>query len=30
VTNDIENVLRRIEHDHQGSIADTLVFYRDS
>jgi hypothetical protein len=30
VTNDIENVLRRIEHDHQGSIADTLVIYRDS
>ena len=30
VTNDIENVLRRIEHDHQGSIADTLIIYRDS
>jgi hypothetical protein len=30
VTNDIENVLRRIEHDHQGSIADALIIYRDS
>lgn len=30
VTNDIENVLRKIEHYHQGSIADFKIMYRDS
>jgi hypothetical protein len=30
VTNDIEAVLRRIEHWHQGSIAGFRIMYRDS
>ena len=30
VTNDMENVLRRIEHYHQGSIARFSIIYRDS
>jgi hypothetical protein len=30
VTNDIENVLRKIEYYHQGSIAAFHIMYRDS
>ena len=30
VTNDIENVLRKIEYWHQGSIAAFRIMYRDS
>ena len=30
VTNDIENVLRKIEYWHQGSIAAFKIMYRDS
>ena len=30
VTNDIENVLRKIEYWHQGSIATFRIMYRDS
>jgi hypothetical protein len=30
VTNDMENVLRRIEYYHQGSIARFSIIYRDS
>jgi hypothetical protein len=30
VTNDIENVLRKIEHYHQGSITGSKIMYRDS
>jgi hypothetical protein len=30
VTNDIENVLRKIEAWHQGSIAGYQIIYRDS
>ena len=30
VTNDIENVLRKIEYWHQGSIATLRIMYRDS
>ncbi len=30
VTNDIESVLRKIEHYHQGSIAGIKIMYRDS
>ena len=30
VTNDIENVLRKIEHYHQGSISGFKIMYRDS
>jgi hypothetical protein len=30
VTNDIERVLRKIEHYHQGSIAGFKIMYRDS
>jgi hypothetical protein len=30
VTNDIENVLRKIEAWHQGSIAGFKIMYRDS
>jgi len=30
VTNDIENVLRKIEAWHQGSIAGYQIMYRDS
>jgi hypothetical protein len=30
VTNDIENVLRKIEHYHQGSIVHFKIMYRDS
>jgi hypothetical protein len=30
VTNDVENVLRKIEHYHQGSIAACKIMYRDS
>jgi hypothetical protein len=30
VTNDVENVLRKIEHYHQGSIAGFRIMYRDS
>jgi len=30
VTNDIENVLRKIEEYHQGSIAGFKIMYRDS
>jgi hypothetical protein len=30
VTNDIENVLRKIEGWHQGSIAGFKIMYRDS
>ena len=30
VTNDIENVLRKIEAWHQGSIAGVRIMYRDS
>jgi hypothetical protein len=30
VTNDIENVLRKIEHYHQGSIIGFKIMYRDS
>lgn len=29
VTNDIENVLRKIEARHQGSIAGYRIMYRD-
>ena len=30
VTNDIENVLHKIEHYHEGSIASFKIMYRDS
>jgi hypothetical protein len=30
VTNDIENVLRKIEYYHQGSIVGFKIMYRDS
>src|SRR5260370_40619371 len=30
VTNDIERVLRQIEHYHQGSIGGFKIMYRDS
>jgi hypothetical protein len=30
VTNDVKNVLRKIEHFHQGSIAGFRIMYRDS
>ena len=30
VTNDIENVLRKIEHYHQASIVPYNIIYRDS
>jgi hypothetical protein len=30
VTNDIENVLRKIEHYYQGSISGFKIMYRDS
>jgi hypothetical protein len=30
VTNDIENVLRKIEHYHQASIVPYNIMYRDS
>jgi hypothetical protein len=30
VTNDVENVLRKIDHYHQGSIAGFHIMYRDS
>jgi hypothetical protein len=30
VTNDIENVLRKIEHYHQGPITAFKIMYRDS
>jgi hypothetical protein len=30
VTNDVENVLRKIEYYHQGSIARFDIMYRDS
>jgi hypothetical protein len=30
VTNDIESVLRKIEHYHQGSIGGFRIMYRDS
>jgi hypothetical protein len=30
VTNDIESVLRKIEHYHQGSIGGFRIIYRDS
>lgn len=30
VTNDIENVLRKIEHYHQGPITKFKLMYRDS
>ena len=30
VTNEIENVLRKIEHYHQASIAGFKIMYRDS
>jgi hypothetical protein len=30
VTNDVENVLRKIEHFHQGSIVGFRIMYRDS
>ena len=30
VTNDVENVLRKIEYYHQGSIAGFDIMYRDS
>lgn len=30
VTNDIENVLRKIEHFHQASIVGFRIMYRDS
>jgi len=30
VTNDIENVLRKIEHYRQGSISGFKIMYRDS
>ena len=29
MTNDVENVLRKIEHYHQGSIAGFHIMYRD-
>ena len=30
MTNDVENVLRKIEHYHQGSTSGFKIMYRDS